>query len=285
MYHIQKKVKKAIVFGSGGARGFAHLGVWKILNEIGLKDVDFIAGTSMGAIIGAMYAQKLHVADVIKKVSSLTKGEWLKLFKPHIPVGGFIKGDKIIRYLHNFINVKNIQDLKIPFGCAAYNFEKCEIEFFTQGSLFMALRASFSIPMIFEPMNINDHYFLDGGLGAPLPMKYAKEIGAEKILVINVVQKPQYRRVHDELSHRLTYKLKKSDKNKPKLFEVAMRNVSIVEWEVVHKDIEISKPKYLLDIDTSEYNMLDFAKAQEIILLGENAALREKDMLEDFINE
>ena len=116
-------------------------------------------------------------------------------------------------------------------------------------------------------------------------MKYAEERGAAKILVINVVQKPQYRRVHDELSHKLAYKLKKKDNNKPKLFEVAMRNISIVEWEVVRKDIEISKPKYLLDIDTSEYNMLDFAKAKEIIMLGENYALRNRDMLEEFINE
>ncbi len=275
--------RKAIILGSGGAKGLAHLGVWKVLKEMGMDSVDFIAGTSMGAVIGAMMANNLNVLELIRVMRNMSQTDWLKIFSPHIPVSGFVSGKNVRKFLEKFLTVNQIEELQVPFGCAAYNYDLCDPEFLTSGGLLDALRASMSIPIIFDPYKIGDTYYLDGGLGNPLPIKDVEAIGIDKYLVVNVLQKPVKRDIDKALLKRLNILRRKHKEDEPKLFDIALRNISIIEWELARSQLELHKPKYLVTIDTSEFNILQYHSAKEIILQGENAALRERDMLEDFL--
>ncbi len=286
MHTLFKTNKKGIVFGSGGARGLAHLGVWKVLKELGLMNVDYVAGTSMGAIIGAAFSGEKNINEIYDYVYSLKRSFWLKMFTPHLPISGFVSGKRIESFLSHFIEVETFNELKIPFGCSALNYEKAEDKFFDSGQLIPAIRASISIPVIFDPYQIDENYYIDGGLSNPLPIENLKERGIDDILIINVIQKPMPSVSKSGIDKEFYRLLKKKNAGEmPAIHNVALRTLAIGEYEITKKILELHHPEYIVDIDTSQYGILDFIKAKEIILLGENAALRNIDLLKKFISK
>jgi len=158
----------SLVLGSGGARGYAHIGVIEELESRGFS-IRSIAGSSMGALIGGVYAAG-KLKTYTEWVRPLQRFDVLRLLDWTISGGGFIKGDRIIGVLKNLICEINIEDLPIPYTAVAVDLDVQREVWFSHGSLFDAIRASIAIPTIFRPYHHEGRLLVDGGLLNPLPV-------------------------------------------------------------------------------------------------------------------
>ncbi|MBK9108084.1 MAG: patatin-like phospholipase family protein [Saprospiraceae bacterium] len=154
-----------LALSGGGARGIYHIGVLKALEEKGIHP-DCISGTSAGALIGVLYASGLS-ADEIYHIASGTK--WFKFLKPSIPSGGLIGMDYLSEILNAYLPVDSFEALRIPCWVTACNITKGVLEIFNKGPVVKPVLASCSVPMLFRPVNINDDFYLDGGILMNLP--------------------------------------------------------------------------------------------------------------------
>ncbi len=172
-----KENNVGLLLSGGGTRGFAHLGVWKAIMEIGIKP-DLIAGVSAGSIAGAFMAdgQTPHQA-----FSLLTSKSLFDFVKMGFPRRGFARMDKFEKLLREELQAKNIQDLSLQLKIFATNLNSAELESFEKGDLVDAIIASSSIPVLFEPRNINGQLYLDGGLVNNFPAEVIR--GSCKTLI------------------------------------------------------------------------------------------------------
>lgn len=169
--------KVGLVLGGGGAKGAATIGVLKVIEQSGVK-IDYIAGTSIGAIIGALYAAGYTSDELIDMFANL---QWLDL----------LKANKIEEKFKNLLadkGVTNFNDLKIPFRCVASNINTGKDEVFANGLVATAMRASMSIPPIYKPVEYNNEKYVDGGFLNNLPVDVAKSMGADVVIVIDLQQ-------------------------------------------------------------------------------------------------
>jgi NTE family protein len=161
------KMKTGLVLSGGGARGIAHLGILKALNELGVK-VDCISGTSAGALVGVLYAQGLNpdkIFDLLKGIS------FLNSVRPAWRLTGFFNMDGIQELLKKNLKVETFRELPLPLTVAATDIRKGKIQYFSEGELIPAIVASCSIPAIFNPVSFNGNLYVDGGLVDNLPVK------------------------------------------------------------------------------------------------------------------
>jgi len=180
--HLRKKLGLAL--GSGSARGFAHIGILRVLREEGVP-VDCIAGTSMGAIVGAVYASgALPQAEAM-----LEKFDWKNmagLLDPQIPVSGVFGGRQIEKLLKTLLGDKRIEDFSIPYAAIAADVATGEEVMFTSGDAVKAVRASMSIPGIFTPILEQNRFLVDGGIVTPVPVRAARMLGADVVIAVNL---------------------------------------------------------------------------------------------------
>ncbi|HPS28493.1 MAG TPA: patatin-like phospholipase family protein [Candidatus Paceibacterota bacterium] len=186
--------KVGLALGSGSARGLAHIGVIKVLVENNIP-IDYIAGCSMGSVVGAIYAAKKDITYVENLVYSLDRKQALGLLDV-APRQGFIKGEKIEKYLSDVIGTDNFYDLKIPFAAVATDLRNAQPVVFKDGSLIKAVRSSISIPVAFKPMEYGGKLLTDGGTAMPVPSPVARAMGAG--LVIAVDLNADYESVHSQ---------------------------------------------------------------------------------------
>lgn len=177
-----KKYNIGIVLSGGAARGFAHLGVLKALNEKGIYP-DIISGASAGAIIGAFIAHGKTPDQVYKLLKNKKITDYTKI---HLPVSGFFGLEKLTKILKEDIKVKNIEELEKPLYVAVTNLNKGVVEYHNKGPLNEIILASSSIPIIFSPVNINDTLYVDGGLLDNIPIKPLIN-NCKKIIAVNVL--------------------------------------------------------------------------------------------------
>lgn len=183
METIRKKVGLAL--GSGAARGLAHIGVIKVLKENNIK-IDYIAGTSAGAIVGAYYALYENVDELDKKMKSFTRKDLWKLADFTAPKKGIIKGEKAKAFFEGFYNKKCFNETKIHLRIIAadlYSGEECVI---SSGMIVDAVRASISVPGIFTPVELNGKTLVDGGIVNSTPIDTVKEMGAEIVIAVDL---------------------------------------------------------------------------------------------------
>ncbi len=180
----KKQQKIGLALGSGGARGLAHIGVIKVLEENNIP-IDFIAGSSIGALIGAHYA----LYKDIKKTEELAmKADWhisLKLFDPVLK-GGLIAGKKIEILFKEWFKNKKFNDLQIPFTAVATDLLTGQEVDINSGNLTRAIRASISVPVIFQPVKYGHKILADGGLSNPLPDNIVRHMGANIVIAVNL---------------------------------------------------------------------------------------------------
>ena len=179
--------KVGLALGGGAARGLAHIGVLDVLQKEGIP-IDMIAGTSAGAVVGAIYAWNQDTARIKKEALEVNWRKVAPLIDPSLPKSGLIKGKKIKDLLASYIggNIK-FSDLKIPFACVATDIDTGEEVVIDQGSVPEALRASISIPGIFTVVKREGRYLVDGGLTNPVPVNVVKRMGADFIIAVNVI--------------------------------------------------------------------------------------------------
>lgn len=184
-----KAPKVALVLGGGAARGFAHIGVIQALEESGIP-IDMVVGTSAGSVVAALHASGKSGTELQRIALSMEEAsfsDWrLPLFTP-----GVIKGEALARFIRAQVDAKQIQDLPIRLGIVATDLQSGQGILFQRGDVAMAVRASSAIPAVFQPVSISGHEYVDGGLVAPVPVSYARQMGAEVIIAVDISAAPQ----------------------------------------------------------------------------------------------
>lgn len=251
-----RRKKIGLALGSGAARGLAHVGVLAVLQKEGIP-IDMIAGTSAGAIAGALYAHSADTEQMIKQAAELGWKKIAPLIDPSLPKTGLMKGKKIKNLLASYIggNIK-FSDLKIPFACVATDIDTGEEVVIDRGSVPEAIRASISVPAIFTVVKRGDRYLVDGGLVNPVPVSVVKRMGADFIIAVNVMPE-------------VTDRTEKMNKE-PNIFQIIMQSIYITTYSLVQSSVEDADT--VIEPDVANIGAGDFQKAQELILRGEQAA-------------
>ncbi|MDD3607340.1 MAG: patatin-like phospholipase family protein [Candidatus Moranbacteria bacterium] len=250
-----KQPKIGLALGSGGARGLAHIGVIKVLEENNIP-IDFIAGSSIGAMVGGFYASGLN----IKELEEIALGtDWRRIFSTLLEPSfkkGLIGGEKLKTFIEQHTDRKNFETCKIPFAAVATDLKTGEIVVLDEGEMAPAIRASISIPLIFKPVEINGRTLADGGLSAPVPTEVARNMGADIVIAVNL-DKHYY------------------DKQwNPGWYDVANDSLSILRHHLallntVNADI-------VVEVNTGKTFWYKFVNGRDKILAGEKAT---KEML------
>ncbi len=178
----RKAVKVAVVLGAGAARGFAHVGVLKVL-EANHVPVHMIVGTSVGSFVGSLYAYGYSAYDLQKIAMGLEKGE---LADWTVPDNGFVKGEKLEAYVNRMIRGTTMEKLRTPFYAVATDIGSGQEMVFGKGNTGLAVRASCSIPGVFRPVRIGDRTYVDGGVVSPVAVDVARRMGADVVIAVDI---------------------------------------------------------------------------------------------------
>lgn len=261
MKSVRKKIGLAL--GSGGARGLAHIGVLKVFEENNIP-IDFIAGSSIGALVGGLYVSGL---DSEKLEEIAIKNDWKKIFSLIDPKirQGFVGGEKIEAFIEKLLDGKSFEDCAIKFQTVATDLNNGEIVVFDKGKLSTAIRASISVPLAFKPVKVNDRFLVDGGLSVSVPSDIVRNMGADIVVAVN-------------LDNHYAY-----GKNDPGLFDIANDSFSILRHHLALLNCE--NADCVIDIDVGKNYWYQFAKVKEKILVGEQAAKKVLPKILELIGE
>ena len=180
------KPKVGIALSGGAVRGLSHIGILKVLEREKVY-INFIAGTSIGALIGALYASGIKI-DEIEQIVKTAK--WRELVDFTIPKIGLIAGKKVEDYIKKILKNKKFEELSIPLSIVATDLNTGEKIIFNTGDVIKAIRASISVPGIFEPILDNNSIFVDGGLVDPIPVDIVKGMGADIVIAVDLTIDP-----------------------------------------------------------------------------------------------
>ena len=257
-----RKGKVGLALSGGAARGLAHVGVLAVLEEEGIP-IDMIAGTSMGAIIGAFYAQGKDISQIKDAVMSLGRRKIMSLIDLTLPRTGFIKGRRVSHWLKSILGDIDFEDLKIPFACVATDITTGEEVVIKQGSVVEGVRDSASIPVIFTPAKWEGRYLVDGGLEDPVPVRVLREMGADLVIAVNV-------------NPYITEKIQGVDREKieslkaPNIFNIMIRTLNIIEYQAAISSLK--EADVTITPKVGHINPSNFHRARECILRGQRAA-------------
>ncbi|NOX14558.1 MAG: patatin [Epsilonproteobacteria bacterium] len=273
----------SLVLGSGGARGYAHIGVIEVLIEQGYE-IKSISGTSMGALIGALYA--CGKLDVYKKwILTLNFFDVAKLLDFSFGNAGLIQGEKIFKILAKIIGSISIEDLDIPYTAVATDLMKQKEVWINKGKLLDAVRASIAIPTIFTPKKIGNRYLIDGSILNPIPiaptilddteLTIAVNLNAKIKKVHKVVNKDNdkeenpnfYSKIEKKFEH-FMHKQNKSEFYELGILGVMVRSVETMQKVLTEYKIAGYSPNILIDIPSNSCEFYEFDRAKEMIQLG-----------------
>jgi NTE family protein len=262
------KKKIGIALGGGAARGIAHIGVLEILEKEGIP-IDMVAGTSAGAVIGALYCSGMSPLRLKEVVADYDWKKRSHMVDISIPGTGFISGEKLMNEMRELMGGDlTFNELKKPFACVACDLETGEEVVMNTGSVIEAVRASIAIPIVFQAVKRNGRYLIDGGMVNQVPVNVARAMGADYVIAVNVTPV----RIH-ELKNKLGEKEYKGEENKPhpNLVNVVLNVIEIanslrIETSLVGADI-IVEPRM------THIGQADFHKEKLAILQGEMAAI------------
>jgi NTE family protein len=181
----------AFVLGGGGARGFAHAGALKVLDDAGIRP-DLVVGTSAGSLAGALYAGGIRGESLVDAAHAVQQSQIVDFVFPH---RGFIEGDKLQAYINKSLRGRLIEQLELPFVAVATDLRTGALTAFSRGDAGMAVRASCSVPAVFQPTPIEGREYVDGGLVSPVPVRVARSMGADIVIAVDVSRQPTER--HD----------------------------------------------------------------------------------------
>ncbi len=277
----------ALVLGSGGARGLAHIGVIEEFEKQGFE-IKSIAGTSMGALIAGIYAMD-KLQDYKEWSLTLDIVNVFNLIDFTFSSQGLIKADRVIKKMKTFITDKNIEDLKIPFAAVATDITNEKEVVFTTGSVYEAVRASIAIPTVFTPVKKDNVLLVDGGLLNPIPVNRIKRTRNDILVAVNVYadiphtkEKKQTKKqlevqsFYDKNIKKFKQKLNeiilKSNKQKLGYFKLLNATTSAMIHQISEMTLDIYKPDILVNISKHACSTFDFYKAEQLIEIGKLAA-------------
>ncbi len=259
MKHKRKKIGLAL--GGGGAKGFAHIGVIKVLEKNNVP-IDFITGTSIGALVGGFYAASKS-SDYLEQIASDSSvGKFISLMAEFTGGrGGIIGGEKVLNFLSEGLDGIDFKDLKIPFAVTVTNLNSGETEYFEKsGDVAQAIRASISYPPIFSPYKIKNKMYVDGGLSCQVPVSKARLMGADLVIAVNL-----------EDEYVLNKKAFEKESIMTSAYNVFNSSIKILVKKVAEYDVE--NADFVLNLPVGKFKTWsDFGKAEELIKIGEEFA-------------
>ena len=298
---MKKRKKIGLALGSGSARGCAHIGVIKALEEAQI-DVDCVAGTSMGALVGAIY-----VTGALDELEAFMLGlDWKKIvsyFDVVFPRTGLLDGEKVYGLVARHVSTTRIEEARIPFCAIASNLATGQEVRIQSGNVVDAVRASISLPGIFTPFESQGRYYVDGGMVNPVPVSAARAMGADLVIAVDLTHDAMTRHwagknvpvdlepppAEDAPSvaspggtgilHALEerYRLLESSvrekvnqwipdgRSGPNIFDVIAISMNIMENRITQSNLQIFQPDFLIQPVLGHLGLFDFDKAQEAI--------------------
>lgn len=250
--------KVGLALGSGAARGLAHIGVLKVFQQEGIP-VDMIAGSSMGSLVAVLYANQLDLEMLEQLAIHLKRKHWLD-FK--VPGLGFISGNRIKELVHLLTHGKQLEELAIPTAVIATDLLKGERVVFTTGPIDHAVRASISIPGIFEPVLDEGRVLVDGGVIDRVPVSVVRDLGADLVIAVDVAPHGTDTKVEG-------------------IFDVILQTISLMEREIMNNQLLLAD--VLIHPDVTAISPTAFSQAQECIRLGEEAARSQIQQIKELI--
>ncbi|MFA6612236.1 MAG: patatin-like phospholipase family protein [Dehalococcoidales bacterium] len=250
--------KIGLALGGGAARGLAHIGVLKALQNNNIK-IDYIAGTSAGAVAGAAYAKGTSPEALKEMALSMGVRDWASLADVGIPHGGFISGNRIKSLLKVIIGDVDFKELSVPFACVACDLYTGEEVIINKGSVLEAVRASISIPIVFSVVERDGRFLVDGGLINQVPVNVVREMGADIVIGVNVIPTLKSRKK----------KAAAKKVKQPGIFDVMTHVIDITNAKTVIKSLKGAN--VVINPDTRDYTSADFHQAKDLILQGELA--------------
>jgi NTE family protein len=243
-----KPAKIALVLGAGASKGFAHIGVIKIL-ESNKVPIHMIVGTSVGSVVGSLYAYGFDAFQLQKLSFSIEKGDIVDLI---LPENGFIKGEKLEEWVNKTLKNTPIEKLKIPFYAVAADIQSGQEVAFGRGSTGMAVRASCSIPGVFRPVKIGEKMYVDGGVVSPVAVDVAKRFGADVVIAVDISAEVE-RPFPDNI------------------IETILQSFNIMYSKLA--SIQLAKADVVIKPKVGHIGAADFSKRHEAVMEGEKAAL------------
>ncbi len=251
--HKPRRIKIGLALGGGAARGFAHVGVIKVLESQGIN-VEVIAGTSAGSLVGALYSAGNNGFELQKmalNIDEATISDWIvPLFAKST---GVLKGEGLQNYVNQGVRQLPIEKLNKTFGAVATDLNTGLPMLFRRGNTAMAVRASSAVPGVFQPVKIGDKMYVDGGLVAPVPVTFARDMGADFVIAVNISSQPNALMQSSSLT-------------------VLMQTFSIMGQTI--NQVELKNADIVIRPELAEMKGNDFAGRNLAILAGEHAALR-----------
>lgn len=295
----------ALVLSSGGARGVAHIGVIEEIQKAGWE-ITSVAGTSMGALVGGMLA-KGTLPEFTDWLLGFTKMDVIKFMDLTIAHGGLVKGVKILKALGEFIGDVAIEDLSMPYACVAADLNGHKEVIFREGSLLQAIRASISIPTVFQPVSLDGMLMVDGGVLNPLPLDLVHRKKGDLLVAVNVnanipcnlppmkpvlnEQESYYGKMRAVINERWSgvveqyvekYRNGKDRKPKPgNLFDIISESINLAQNKVAGIYIEKYKPDVLVEISFKSAGVFDYYKSEELIEAGRIACRKGLSKIQD----
>lgn len=243
-----------LALGGGAARGFAHVGVIQVLEEHGIRP-SLVVGTSAGSLIATLYASGRSGAELGTLALGMDEGaitDW------SFPGRGLIRGEALARYVREQTGSRPIEQMKLPLGIVATDLDSGAPILFRRGDAGAAVRASSAVPAVFQPVRIGDREYVDGGLVAPVPVRFAREMGAELVVAVDISTPPDGASTADAMRMLL------------QTFAIMGRSIS--RYELREADVVI-RPAL------NGIGSADFASRRRAIQAGREAALQQIALL------
>lgn len=279
----QMKTKDvALVLSSGGARGLAHIGAIEELESHGYH-ISSIAGCSMGALIGGVYAAG-KLKEFREWMKTIDRKKMIELTDFSFSINHLAKGTRIIETIMEFVPDMAIEDLPVPYCAVATDLKAGREVVFNKGSLFEAIRASISMPSFYKPVQRDGMVLIDGGILNPIPLNRVKR-QKNDILVGIDVSGHDYKAQWDEM-HRLTEMQKQDNSLKSKILDMLIPdNIEFNYYTMLSRTnslmirqnsilmAKLMKPDILVDIQMSRYGTFDFDKSEKLVAIGKQKTL------------
>lgn len=272
----------ALVLSTGGARGLAHIGAIDQLLDMGYN-IRSVAGTSMGALVGGMYAAG-RLEDFRQWMLTIDRKRILSLMDFSLSISHIAKGERIIDAMKQIVPDVNIEDLSIPYCAVATDAVSGTEVVFSSGSLYDAIRASISLPLVFSPVRQGERILLDGGLVNPLPLNRVSRSKKDLLVAVNVSGhdyrgQVEMRRIIKEQQNersKVISLISKLMPQEPELnyYTLLNRSISIMINKNAQQSLKLTPPDILVDIRMNRYNTFDFDKVERLSAIGRNKTKR-----------
>ena len=244
-----KPPRIGLALGGGAARGFAHIGVIQVLEENGIRP-DLVVGTSAGSLVAALYASGKTGPEMALLAQNMDEGaitDW------SFPGRGLIRGEALAKYVREQTGGRPIEQMKLPLGIVATDLDSGAPILFRRGDTGMAVRASSAVPAVFQPVRIGSREYVDGGLVSPVPVRFAREMGAQMVIAVDITSPPDGNATSDP-------------------FKLLMQTFTIMGKSINH--FELRDADTVLRPSLVGVSSADFTARRKAIQSGRDAALK-----------